>query len=134
MSGFEYRGTIDGTVNTPAVDMEFDPAYFAVAKSNEPVTINASGKVIAALPAAVRLYGVSAGREFITRDATVKVGKVRTSLIALYEAQVTGGTPAVSQTYGITADYKVDASATASPGLVRVRKVLPNGNVLITLV
>lgn len=132
MAKLEYRGSTDGNIPTPALDVTLDPAYFAVAKPNDPVKLNASGNVVLATATDPKLYGVLAAREYITRDATVKIGKVRTSRSALYEAVVSAGTPVPGTAYELTADGKVDASKTVNASVI-VQKVLPGGNVLVTL-
>lgn len=132
MAKLEYRGSADGHIPTPALDVTLDSAYFAVAKPNDPVKLNASGNVILATAADAKLYGVLASREYITRDAAVKIGKVRTSRSAIYEVAVAAGTPVPGTAYELTADGRLDATKTANASVI-VQKVIPGGNVFVTL-
>ena len=132
MAGLEYRGNLSGVGITPAQDVVANATYYASAKPNDPVKINSSGEVVRATATDTEIFGVLAARELMLATETPKKVKVRTSREALYEVAVAAGTPVVGTSYELTGDAKLDATKTTNAS-VKVREILPNGNVLVTL-
>lgn len=132
MAGLEYRGNLSGVGITPAQDYEADATYFGTAKPNDPVKLNGSGQIVRATATDTSIFGVLAAREYLRANETPKVVKVRTDRNALYEVKVAAGTPVVGTSYELNAAGELNASATTNAS-VKVRKILPSGNVLVTL-
>ncbi|MMZ47363.1 hypothetical protein D1872_90070 [compost metagenome] len=132
MAGLEYRGNLSGVGITPALEMEADDAYFEVAKPNDPVKQNASGKIVRATATDTSITGVLAARDILRKGETPKHVKIRTDRQAFYEVKVAAGTPVVGTAYELNADAELDATATTNAS-VRVLKILPDGNVYVTL-
>ena len=141
MAGLEFRGSLENSVPVVAPDVPMDPAYYLVAKPNDPVVVNGSGNVIRATATDAKLYGVLASREIQRSTESPKIGKVRTSRNATYEVAIAAGTPVPNTAYELTASGQLDATKTvnASVRFVRfVRNLQPDGSyqqtALVTLV
>ena len=130
MAGLEYRGTLTGTVPTPARDLPCNATYWETAKPNDAVIINASGEVAKA-PITGPAAGVLAAKEFIM-EKEAPIVKVRFDKNALYEAKVTGGTPVLFAEYELTATGEVNVAGTTNKA-VKVQQILPEGTVKVTL-
>lgn len=128
--GLEYRGTLTGTIPTPAKDFPCDTTYWATVKPNDAVNFNASGNVIKA-PTTGPVTGVVAAKEFI-REKEAPIVKVRLDKNATYETKVVGGTPVIFGEYGLSADGDLDVANTTNKA-ARVQKIYPEGTVLVTL-
>lgn len=129
--GLEYRNTLSGTIPTPAVDTPCETAYWATVKPNDPVILNAAGLAVKA-PITGTVTGVVAAKEFMMEKETPKIVKIRFDKNAEYETKVVAGTPVVGGEYELDADGNVDASK-ATNKAVKVRKIYPEGTVLVTL-
>lgn len=130
MAGLEYRGTLTGTIPTPAKDYPCDATYWATVKPGDAVNFNASGNVIKA-PITGPASGVLIAKEFIM-EKEAPIVKVRTDKSALYEAKVAAGTPVRFGEYELTATGEVDASKNTNKA-VRVHQIYPEGTVLVSL-
>lgn len=127
MPGLEFRGSLNGAIPVPAIDVSADAAYFAAAKPNDPVKIDGSGNVVRATATDAKLYGVVAAREFMRATETPKIVKVRTSREALYEVKIAAGTPVVGTAYELNAAGDLDATKVAAAS-VKVQRLLQNLN------
>jgi hypothetical protein len=130
MAGLEYRGALTNTIPTPAKDFLCDTVYWPDAKPGDPVIFEASGKAVKA-PITGKVQGVLAAKEYIM-EKEPPIVKVRLDKAALYEAEVTGGTPVVGGEYELTADVKVNVAANTNAA-VKVQQILPEGTVIVTL-
>lgn len=125
MAGLEFRGNVDGNIPVPAIDVPATTAYFATAKANDPVVMNASGEIVRATATDAVLYGVLAAREYMRSTELPKIVKVRTSRSAAYEVKIAAGTPVVGTAYNLNAAGELDATLTTAAS-VKVVKILEN--------
>jgi hypothetical protein len=131
MAGLEYRASIGAVSPEPAPDMVATDAYYAVAKTGDAVVQDTDGKIVAAAANAATIFGVCAGRELAITGQTNKRVKVRTSSGTRYQVTVSAGTPKVGSSYGLTADFKLNASAAGTA--VKVVEIDKQGNVFVTI-
>jgi hypothetical protein len=112
-----------GSVQT-AKDFTLDTTYAATAKADDVVRLNASQKVVLAATGDTDVLGVLVGFNFEGITATKPVvGKVMVEPDAVFEADVTGGTPLVGTAYGINGASTVDVADTAVP-IVKVVEIV----------
>lgn len=132
MAGLEYRSTISGTVPTPAIDTVAADAFWLTVKPGDLCKLDAAGKAVTSVVADLVHYGVVAAKEFIREKGDLKIIKIRVDRNAVYEAEVSAGTPVVGGKYEITSAFKVNASGTTTPSVI-VRKIIPGGTVHVSL-
>lgn len=131
--GFRYRKSIDGDAVQPVKDYPLDPAYASAAKPEDVVRLNASGQLVKAGTGDTEVLGVLEGVNFEGMCKPPKVGKVRISPNALYEADYVGTGPlTVGAEYGIDDNGNLDTDNTTTKIAKIVEVVNGKPHVVIT--
>lgn len=114
--GFRYRKSIDGSSITPVKDYPLAAAYAANAKATDVVRLDATGSLVLAATGDATVLGVMEGVNFEGVGVTPKVGKVRITGNAVYEADKVGaGALTVGLAYGIDGASNLDTADTVTP-------------------
>lgn len=120
---FRYRYSDGANSTTPVKDHPLNATYAATCKSGDVVKLNGSNELILAVTGDTVVAGVLEGWNFAGLGVTPTVGKVNTSGAAIYEADFTGGTPAIGISYGINGASQIDVADTTVLIVKVVKKV-----------
>lgn len=120
---FRYRKSVDGDSISPVKDYNLDATYAATAKKGDVVRLNGSSEVVLAATGDANVLGVVEGFVFEGIGEVFTTVQVRITGNAIYEADVTGGTPVLGTAYGINGASTVDVADTAVP-IVKVVEIV----------
>lgn len=120
---FRYRYADDANSTLPVKDFPLDATYALTCKAGDVVRLNGSGNLVLAATGDTTVAGILEGWNFAGLGVTPTTGKVLTSGQAVYEADFTGGTPAIGTSYGINGASTIDVADTTITIVKVVKKI-----------